>query len=208
MQAAGKQFGLATICEVVSLEAIEAAVKYVDMLQIGARNMQNFILLKEAGRTGLPVLLKRGLCATIEEWLNAAEYIMAEGNPNVVLCERGIRTYETSTRNTLDLSAVPVLKEKTHLPIIVDPSHATGAYRYVPPMAKARHRLRGGRADDRGTQQSGLRPFRRPSVPEFREIFPPDRRACSLLGTGGQRMKRLNASGQFCVGAKDAPTWR
>ncbi len=137
MQEAGKAFGLATICEVVSLEAIQAAVKYVDMLQIGARNMQNFILLKEAGRTGLPVLLKRGLCATVEEWLNAAEYIMAEGNPNVVLCERGIRTYETSTRNTLDLSAVPVLKEKTHLPVIVDPSHATGTYRYVPPMAKA-----------------------------------------------------------------------
>ena len=137
MQEAGKAFDLATICEVVSLEAIEAAVKYVDMIQIGARNMQNFILLKEAGRSGLPVLLKRGLCATIDEWLNAAEYIMAEGNPNVVLCERGIRTYETSTRNTLDLSAVPVLKERTHLPVIVDPSHATGAYRYVPPMAKA-----------------------------------------------------------------------
>ena len=113
MQEAGKAFDLATICEVVSLEAIEAAVKYVDMIQIGARNMQNFILLKEAGRSGLPVLLKRGLCATIDEWLNAAEYIMAEGNPNVVLCERGIRTYETSTRNTLDLSAVPVLKERT-----------------------------------------------------------------------------------------------
>ena len=122
MQEAGKAFDLATICEVVSLEAIEAAVKYVDMIQIGARNMQNFILLKEAGRSGLPVLLKRGLCATIDEWLNAAEYIMAEGNPNVVLCERGIRTYETSTRNTLDLSAVPVLKERTHLPVIVDPS--------------------------------------------------------------------------------------
>lgn len=137
MKEAGKAFGLATICEVVSLDAIEAAVRHVDMIQIGARNMQNFILLKEAGRSGLPVLLKRGLCATIEEWLNAAEYIMAEGNPNVVLCERGIRTYETSTRNTLDLSAVPVLKEKTHLPVIVDPSHATGAYRYVPPMAKA-----------------------------------------------------------------------
>ena len=136
MKEAGKAFDLATICEVVSLEAIEAAVKYVDMIQIGARNMQNFILLKEAGRSGLPVLLKRGLCATIDEWLNAAEYIMAEGNPNVVLCERGIRTYETSTRNTLDLSAVPVLKERTHLPVIVDPSHATGAYRYVP-MAKA-----------------------------------------------------------------------
>lgn len=137
MQEAGKETGLATICEVVSLEAIEAAVKYVDMIQIGARNMQNFILLKEAGRSGLPVLLKRGLSATIDEWLNAAEYIIAEGNPNVVLCERGIRTFETATRNTLDLSAVPVLKNKTHLPVIVDPSHSTGSYKYVAPMAKA-----------------------------------------------------------------------
>lgn len=137
MQNAKKETGLATVCEVVCLEAIEAAVKYVDMIQIGARNMQNFILLKEAGRSGLPVLLKRGLCATIDEWLNAAEYIIAEGNPNVVLCERGIRTFETATRNTLDLSAVPVLKEKTHLPVIVDPSHSTGAYKYVTPMAKA-----------------------------------------------------------------------
>ncbi len=137
MQEAGKTFGLATVCEVVSLEAIEAAVKYVDMIQIGARNMQNFILLKEAGQSGLPVLLKRGLCATIDEWLNAAEYIIAEGNPNVVLCERGIRTFETATRNTLDLSAVPVLREKTHLPVIVDPCHSTGSYKYVAPMAKA-----------------------------------------------------------------------
>lgn len=137
MQEAKAETGLNTICEVVSLPAIEAAVKYVDMIQIGARNMQNFILLKEAGRSGLPVLLKRGLCATIDEWLNAAEYIMAEGNPNVVLCERGIRTYETSTRNTLDLSCIPVLREKTHLPIIVDPSHATGHYKYVAPMARA-----------------------------------------------------------------------
>ncbi len=137
MKEASKETGLATICEVVSQEAIEAAVKYVDMIQIGARNMQNFMLLKEAGRSGMPVLLKRGLCATIDEWLNAAEYIMSEGNPNVVLCERGIRTFETATRNTLDLSAVPVMKEKSHLPIIVDPSHSTGAYRYVPSMAKA-----------------------------------------------------------------------
>lgn len=137
MQEAKAETGLSTICEVISNEAIEAAVKYVDMIQIGARNMQNFILLKEAGRSGLPVLLKRGLCATIEEWLNAAEYIMSEGNLNVVLCERGIRTFETATRNTLDLSAVPVLKEKTHLPVIVDPSHSTGAYKYVPSMAKA-----------------------------------------------------------------------
>lgn len=137
MQEAKAATGLSTICEVVSLEAIEAAVKYVDMIQIGARNMQNFILLKEAGQSGLPVLLKRGLCATIDEWLNAAEYIIAEGNPNVVLCERGIRTFETATRNTLDLSAVPVLRSKTHLPIIVDPSHSTGSYQYVAPMAKA-----------------------------------------------------------------------
>ncbi len=137
MQEAKAETGLSTICEVVSLDAIEAAVKYVDMIQIGARNMQNFILLKEAGQSGLPVLLKRGLCATVDEWLNAAEYIIAEGNPNVVLCERGIRTFETATRNTLDLSAVPVLRSKTHLPVIVDPSHSTGSYKYVAPMAKA-----------------------------------------------------------------------
>lgn len=137
MQTAKKETGLSTICEVVSLDAINAAVKYVDMIQIGARNMQNFYLLKEAGKSGLPVLLKRGLSATIDEWLNAAEYIIAEGNPNVVLCERGIRTFETATRNTLDISAVPVLKEKTHLPVIVDPSHSTGSYLYVPSMAKA-----------------------------------------------------------------------
>ncbi len=137
MKMAKGETGLATICEVVSHEAIEAAVKYVDMIQIGARNMQNFILLKEAGQSGLPVLLKRGLCSTIDEWLNAAEYIIAEGNPRIVLCERGIRTFETATRNTLDLSAIPVLKEKTHLPVIVDPSHSTGSYKYVPAMAKA-----------------------------------------------------------------------
>lgn len=137
MKTAKEETGLSTICEVVSLDSINAAVKYVDMIQIGARNMQNFYLLKEAGRSGLPVLLKRGLSATIDEWLNAAEYIIAEGNPNVVLCERGIRTFETATRNTLDISAVAVLKEKSHLPVIVDPSHSTGAYKYVPPMAKA-----------------------------------------------------------------------
>lgn len=137
MQTACTETGLAGICEVTSAHAVELAVKYVDMLQVGARNMQNFELLKEVGKAGLPVLLKRGLCATIDEWLNAAEYIIAEGNPKVALCERGIRTYETSTRNTLDLSAVCVLKEKTHLPVIVDPSHATGVRSYVEPLAKA-----------------------------------------------------------------------
>ena len=134
---AGKETNLATICEVISREAIECAVKYVDMLQIGARNMQNFHLLKEVGRTKHPVLLKRGLSSTIDEWLNAAEYIISEGNPNVVLCERGIRTFETATRNTLDVSAIPVLKSKTHLPVIVDPSHASGVRDYIGPLSKA-----------------------------------------------------------------------
>lgn len=137
MKEAREETGLPVVCEVTSLDAIEAAVKYVDMLQIGARNMQNFYLLKEAGKTGLPVLLKRGLSATIDEWLNAAEYIIAEGNPNVVLCERGIRTFETATRNTLDISAVPAIKAKSHLPIIVDPSHATGVRDYVKPLSLA-----------------------------------------------------------------------
>lgn len=137
MKEAREETGLPVVCEVTSLDAIESAVKYVDMLQIGARNMQNFYLLKEAGKTGLPVLLKRGLSATIDEWLNAAEYIIAEGNPNVVLCERGIRTFETATRNTLDISAVPAIKSKSHLPIIVDPSHASGVRDYVKSLSMA-----------------------------------------------------------------------
>lgn len=137
MKEAREATGLCVICEVTSAHAIEAAVKYVDMLQIGARNMQNFELLKEAGKSKVPVLLKRGLSATIDEWLNAAEYIISEGNPDIVLCERGIRTFETSTRNTLDISAVPVIRAKSHLPVIVDPSHATGVRAYVEPLAKA-----------------------------------------------------------------------
>lgn len=137
MKEAREVTGLNIICEVTSLRAMETAVKYVDMLQIGARNMQNFELLKEVGKSGIPVLLKRGLAATIDEWLNAAEYIISEGNPNIVLCERGIRTYETATRNTLDISAIPVVRAKSHLPIIVDPSHATGVRVYVEPLSKA-----------------------------------------------------------------------
>lgn len=137
MAKAREETGLAIVCEVTSLKAVETAYKYVDMFQIGARNMQNFYLLKEIGKTGTPVLLKRGLSATIDEWLNAAEYIMSEGNKNVVLCERGIRTFETATRNTLDISAIPIIKRKSHLPIIVDPSHATGKRAYVNPLSKA-----------------------------------------------------------------------
>ena len=137
MKEARDETGLNIVCEVTSLRALETAVKYVDMIQIGARNMQNFELLKEAGRAGIPVLLKRGLSATIDEWLNAAEYIASEGNPRIVLCERGIRTYETATRNTLDISAVPVIRTKSHLPILIDPSHATGVRAYIEPISKA-----------------------------------------------------------------------
>lgn len=129
--------GLAVVSEIMDTRDIDLFVKYVDILQIGARNMQNFSLLKEVGKTGKPVLLKRGLSATIEEWLMAAEYILAEDNPNVMLCERGIRTIESYTRNTLDLSAIPVVKKMSHLPIIIDPSHALGHWDYVPAMSKA-----------------------------------------------------------------------
>lgn len=129
--------GMPVITEVTSCKAAETAINYVDIMQIGARNMQNFELLKEVGKSNLPILLKRGLSATIEEWLNAAEYIMSEGNQKVILCERGIRTYETSTRNTLDISAIPVLRSKTHLPILVDPSHASGVRDYIAPLSRA-----------------------------------------------------------------------
>jgi len=137
MAEARDQTGLKTICEVTSIHAVETAIKYVDCLQVGARNMQNYELLKAIGKTQTPVLLKRGLSATIDEWLNAAEYIMSEGNLNVILCERGIRTFETSTRNTLDISAVPIIKSKSHLPIVVDPSHASGVLEYIPALAAA-----------------------------------------------------------------------
>ena len=134
---AREKTGLKIITEVTTVEGIEPVAEYSDILQIGARNMQNFGLLKEVGKCGKPVMLKRGLAATIDEWLNAAEYIMNEGNPDVILCERGIRTYETYTRNTLDLSAVAAVKHLSHLPIIVDPSHGTGKWRMIKPMAFA-----------------------------------------------------------------------
>jgi 3-deoxy-7-phosphoheptulonate synthase len=129
--------GLPVVTEVMDTRKIEIVCRYADMLQVGSRNMQNYPLLKEVGMTRKPVLLKRGMMATIEEFLLAAEYILSQGNDQVVLCERGIRTFETSTRNTLDLSAVPMLKHLTHLPIIVDPSHGTGLRWMVPTMAKA-----------------------------------------------------------------------
>lgn len=134
---AGKVTGLKVVTEVMEAESVELVAQYADMLQIGARNMQNFHLLRAAGRSGKPVLLKRGAAATISEWLQAAEYILYEGNFQVVLCERGIRTFENYTRNTLDLSAVAAVKALSHLPVIVDPSHGTGKWQLVRPMALA-----------------------------------------------------------------------
>ncbi len=137
LKLAKQETGLPIVTELMSTNYIDKFVEDVDVIQIGARNMQNFDLLKQVGRTNKPILLKRGLSATIEEWLMSAEYIMAEGNGNVILCERGIRTFETYTRNTLDLSAIPIVKRLSHLPVIVDPSHASGDWRLVEPMSKA-----------------------------------------------------------------------
>ena len=137
LKAAKEATGLSIVTEIMSTDYIDEFVRDVDVIQVGARNMQNFDLLKQLGKTNKPILLKRGLSATIEEWLMSAEYIMAGGNENVILCERGIRTFEPYTRNTLDLSAIPVIKKLSHLPIIVDPSHAAGYWYLVEPLAKA-----------------------------------------------------------------------
>ena len=137
LRQAADEVGLKVVTEIVDKDDIPRMEEYADILQVGARNMQNFQMLKALGRAKKPILLKRGLSATISEWLNAAEYIMAGGNEQVIFCERGIRTYETFTRNTLDLSAVAAVKELSHLPIIVDPSHGTGRWQMVQPMARA-----------------------------------------------------------------------
>ncbi len=134
---AREETGLPVISELMDPRDLDVICEYVDIIQIGARNMQNFMLLKELGRVDKPVLLKRGLAATIKELLMSAEYIAANGNTNIILCERGIRTFETATRNTLDLSAVPVLKAESHLPVVVDPSHAVGTWEYVAPVSRA-----------------------------------------------------------------------
>jgi len=137
LRLAKEETGLPIVTEVVDPRDVAWVSEYADVLQIGARNMQNFSLLREVGRIRKAVLLKRGMNSTIEEWLNCAEYILSEGNPDVILCERGIRTFENYTRNTLDLSAVPVIKELTHLPVIVDPSHAVGKVSLIPSMCLA-----------------------------------------------------------------------
>ena len=137
LSAAGKKHGLATVSEAMDIDQLDLVAQYADIVQIGARNMQNFSLLKHLGKIKNPILLKRGMAATYQDLLMSAEYILNAGNPNVILCERGIRTYETYSRNTLDIAAVPILRELSHLPIIVDPSHGTGLRKMVAPMARA-----------------------------------------------------------------------
>ncbi|AJH75509.1 phospho-2-dehydro-3-deoxyheptonate aldolase [Bacillus cereus ATCC 4342] len=137
LKAVGMEFNLGVISEILDVRHLEIASEYVDVIQIGARNMQNFELLKAVGKINKPVLLKRGLCATIEEFKYAAEYVLSEGNEKIILCERGIRTYETATRNTLDITAVPILKKETHLPVFVDITHSTGRKDILTPVAKA-----------------------------------------------------------------------
>jgi len=137
LAAAREDTGLPVISEVTSSDAVPLVAEYVDILQVGSRSMQNYPLLQAVGQSGKPVLLKRGFSATIQEWLLAAEYILAQGNPNVILCERGIRTFETATRNTMDINAIPVLQHLTHLPVLVDPSHGVGYSAYVPALARA-----------------------------------------------------------------------
>jgi len=134
---AREETGLPVVSEIMEIDALPLMTDYVDILQIGARNMQNYPLLKAVGKSDKPVLLKRGLSATMEEWLMSAEYVLSAGNPNVILCERGIRTFETYTRNTLDLNAVPVVQHLSHLPVVVDPSHGVGKWRYVTAMSRA-----------------------------------------------------------------------
>jgi len=137
LEKAREETGLPIVTEVIDPRDVSWVAEFADVLQIGTRNMQNFALLKEVGKSGRPALLKRGMYSTLEEWLNCAEYILSEGNPDVILCERGIRTFEKYTRNTLDLSAVPAIKELTHLPIIIDPTHSTGRLSLIAPMSSA-----------------------------------------------------------------------
>jgi 3-deoxy-7-phosphoheptulonate synthase len=185
---AGRASGLPVVSEVMAVEQVERMAASIDVLQIGARNMQNFDLLKAVGRVKNPVLLKRGLSATIDELLAAAEYILAEGNPNVILCERGIRTFETATRNTLDLSAVPVLRERSHLPVFVDPSHGVGVRRWIAPLCRAAKAVGADLAAIPIT--SGTRPARAPGVRGIRGAITVDADDAGAILTATQRLLR------------------
>ena len=170
LQKAKRATGLAIVTEVMSDRDVALVAEYADMLQVGARNMQNFVLLKALGRCGRPVLLKRGMSCTVMELLMSAEYVVAHGNSEVCLCERGIRTFETVTRNTCDIAAIPALNELTHLPVILDPSHATGKRSLVPALCRAGGGDRSRRPDCRGAPCAGESHERRRPVPDDRSI--------------------------------------
>ena len=170
LAAAREETGLPVVTEVMDPRDVDVVARYADILQIGARNSQNFNLLDEVGKSGRPVLLKRGLSSTIEEWLLAAEYVLSHGNRDVILCERGIRTFETATRNTFDVNAIPLVKRLSHLPVIGDPSHATGKWYLVEPVGLASIAAGADGLDRRGPPEPGPRPLRRRAVPDASEL--------------------------------------
>ena len=174
LRGAADRHNLKLVSEVMDISQLELIERYAHILQVGARNMQNFTLLRELGHARTPVLLKRGISATIEEWLLSAEYILAGGNMNVMLCERGIRTFESYTRNTLDISAIPVVQQLSHLPVLADPSHGTGRRDKVDADGARRRRRRRRRADHRGAQRSGPRAQRRRAVAVPGAVRPAD----------------------------------
>ncbi len=195
---------LKLISEVMDISQIELIAKYCDIFQVGARNMQNYTLLRELGHAQKPVLVKRGISATIEEWLLSAEYILAGGNNDVILCERGIRTFETATRNTFDISAIPVVKKLSHLPIVADPSHGAGRRDMVAPMARAAVAAGCGRPHHRGAQRSGSRAERRRAVDASAAVRPPHGGAAHhCAGDRPQHLPRAGRSPR--VGAIETP---
>ena len=191
LQAAGERFGMPVVTEVMDPRQVEMVERYTDILQVGARNMQNFDLLKECGRTRMPILLKRGMSATVKDLLMSAEYVLSEGNRQVILCERGIRTFEDSTRNTLDLSIVPNIQGQSHLPIIVDPSHATGRPDLIPAMARAAVAVGRRRDPHRGPFLPRAGPLRRSAGPGPRPVRPADGRNPPARRAAGQDDRRV-----------------
>ena len=189
LEQAGREVGLPVVTEMMDAHDIERVVEHADMLQVGARNAQNFSLLRRLGKASKPILLKRGMSTRLEEFLMAAEYILSAGNPNVVLCERGIRTFETATRNTLDLNAIPLLKEWTHLPVIVDPSHGTGIWSLVIPMALAAVAAGADGLHDRGPSRAREGAFRRSAATAADSLRRTD--ALAAAGRGGGRSHGL-----------------
>ncbi len=205
---AREETGLAIITEVMTPSDVEQVYKYTDIFQIGARNCQNYFLLEEVGRTGKPVMLKRGMSMLIEEWLLAAEYVLAQSNPNVIFCERGIRTFENQTRNTFDIAAVPVVQKLSHLPIFVDPSHAAGKRAVRRAALPGGCRRRRGWPDARSASQPGSRTFRRSAIAQLRGIRRPHAAPRQGRKRGRPHGHHRGSTGLCLDGSKDNPPFR